>query len=60
MSIHIKQPILFHLINIHGYAFNFDFGIKYITLAIKFHEIVIDTKIIKLKIVWKTNSDQLS
>ena len=30
---------------------NFDLGIKYITLAIKFHEIVIDTKIIKLKIV---------
>ena len=39
---------------------NFDFGMKYMILAMKFHEIVMDTKIIKSKIVSKTNSDQLS
>ena len=58
MSIYITQTIHFHFINIRGpiqytqpfLTINFDFGIEYMILAIKFHEIVMDTKIIKSKI----------
>ena len=57
MSIYITQTIHFHFINIRGIQYtqpfltiNFYFEIKYMKLAMKFHEIVMDTKIIKSKI----------